>query len=59
MELNKELYEERESLSQQVRNWNGSHYVLTNIKHRLERLKNAFEQLKNLEKQEKIRKKLK
>jgi hypothetical protein len=56
---NKQLYEERESLSQQVRNWNGSPFVLSNIMHRLEKLKNAFDQIKNLEKEEKRRKKLK
>ena len=46
----KAIYEEREALSQQVRNWNGSELVLNNIKHRLETLKNAIEQAKTAEK---------
>lgn len=44
------IYEEREALSQQVRNWTGSDLVLSNIKHRLETLKNLIDQSKTADK---------
>lgn len=51
------IYEEREALSQQVRNWTGSDLVLSNIKHRLETLKNLIDQRKLVEKNKSLEKK--
>jgi hypothetical protein len=40
----KQITEEKELISQQVRNWNGSQLVLNNIVHRLSVLRNLYEQ---------------
>jgi len=53
----KSIYEEREALSQQVRNWNGSDLVMSNIKHRLETLKNLIDQARIAEKSKSAEKK--
>ena len=52
MNTNKHIHEEKEQISQQVRNWNGSQLVLDNIKHRLSVLRNLYEQNEIINKNE-------
>ena len=54
--MNKQIHEEKEQISQQVRNWNGSRLVFDNIKQRLSVLRNLYEQKEILNKNKKEKK---
>jgi len=50
MYKSKNIKEEQENISQQVRNWNGSKFVFDNIQQRLATLRNHYEQEENFKK---------